>query len=66
MKEYGCTGKHTAVSTYAKSFRTKRKEVYRELEFLPGECAQVDWMEANLPFGKLRGFIEDILFLVET
>jgi hypothetical protein len=31
--------------------------VYHELEFLPGQCAQVDWMVANLPFGKVHGFV---------
>ena len=57
LKDYGYTGKYTAVSSYTRSMRKKRKEVYHELEFLPGECAQVDWMEANLPFGKVRGFV---------
>jgi transposase len=57
LKEYGYTGKYTAVSSYTRSLRRKRKEAYHELELLPGECAQVDWMEANLPFGKVRGFV---------
>jgi transposase len=56
LKEYGYTGKYTAVSTYTRTIRRKRG-VYHELDFLPGECAQVDWMEANLPFGKVRGFV---------
>jgi len=31
--------------------------VYHEIEFLPGECAQIDWMEVNLPFGRAHGFV---------
>jgi transposase len=56
LKEYGYTGKYTAVSSYTRRFRKSRKEVYHELDFLPGECAQVDWMTSNLPFGKVYGF----------
>jgi transposase len=57
LKDYGYTGKYTQVSTYTKSFRKKRGAVYHELEFLPGQCAQVDWMEASLSFGKVHGFV---------
>lgn len=56
LRDYGYTGKYTAVSTYTGTFRRKRG-VYHELEFLPGEVAQVDWMEANLPLGKVHGFV---------
>ena len=56
LVDYGYTGKYTAVSTYTRAFKKKRS-VYHELEFLPGEVAQVDWMEANLPFGKVYGFV---------
>ena len=56
LKVYGYTGKYTAISTYTRVFRKKRG-AYHELEFLPGEVAQVDWMEANLPFGKVYGFV---------
>ena len=35
----------------------KTAQAYHELEFLPGEVAQVDWMEATLPFGKVYGFV---------
>jgi len=57
VKDYGYTGKYTQVSTYTRRFRKKRGAVYHELEFLPGQCAQVDWMEASLPFGKVHGFV---------
>ena len=56
LRGYGYTGKYTAVSTYTRTFRKKRGS-YHELEFLPGEVAQVDWMEATLPFGKVYGFV---------
>jgi len=56
LRDYGYTGKYTAVSTYTRAFRKKRG-AYHELEFLPGEVAQVDWMEARLPFGKVYGFV---------
>ena len=47
LRDYGYTGKYTAVSTYTRPFR-RRRVSYHELEFLPGAVAQVDWMEANL------------------
>ena len=56
LRNYGYTGKYTTVSTYTKPFR-KRRGSYHELEFLPGAVAQVDWMEANLSFGKVYGFV---------
>jgi transposase len=56
LRDYGYTGKYTAVSTYTRPFR-KRRVAYHELEFLPGAVAQIDWMEANLPFGKVYGFV---------
>jgi hypothetical protein len=57
LKEYGYTGRYTMVAAVTKSFRKKGRTVYHELEFLPGECAQVDWMEAGLPFGRIYGFV---------
>ncbi len=57
LKDYGYTGKYTQVSAYTKNFRKRGMTVYHELEFLPGQCAQVDWMEANLSFGKVHGFV---------
>jgi transposase len=56
LRDYGYTGKYTAVSTYTRAFR-KRRGSYHELEFLPGEVAQVDWMEATFPLGKVYGFV---------
>lgn len=57
LKEYGYTGRYTMVAAATKPFRKKGRAVYHEIEFLPGECAQVDWMEASLPFGRVYGFV---------
>ena len=57
LKEYGYTGKYTMVAEVTQPLRKKGKTAYHELEFLPGECAQVDWMEANLSFGRVYGFV---------
>ncbi len=57
LKDYGYHGEYGMVCVYTKPYRQKRREVYHELEFLPGEAAQVDWMEATLPFGKVYGFV---------
>jgi transposase len=57
LKDYGYRGGYTMVSMATRAFRVPRHKVYHELEFLPGEVAQVDWMEATLPFGKVYGFV---------
>lgn len=58
LRQYGYTGGYTAVKLYTLQFRTKRKKAsFHELEFLPGETAQVDWMQWRMPFGVLYGFV---------
>jgi transposase len=57
LKAYGYPGGYTRVSMATRVYRKPRRRVYHELEFLPGECAQGDWMEATLPFGKVYGFV---------
>lgn len=57
LKGYGYQGGYGMVSVYSQKHRKKTQEIYHELEFLPGEEAQVDWMEATLPFGKVYGFV---------
>lgn len=57
LKTYGYQGGYGLVIEYTRKFRKKTREVYHELEFLPGEAAQVDWMEASLSFGKIYGFV---------
>jgi transposase len=46
LKDYGYVGKYTQVSAYTRSLRKRRSAVYH-----------VDWMAANLPFGKVHGFV---------
>jgi transposase len=57
LKTYGYTGGYGLVIEQTGKFRKRSREVYHELEFLPGEAAQVDWMEAKLSFGKVYGFV---------
>jgi transposase len=57
LQTYGFTGRYTTVKKYTRRFRRKRKRVYHELTFLPGEEAQVDWMQRQFPFGVAYGFV---------
>lgn len=58
LKGHGYEGGYTAVKDYTLPLRKKRKvNSYHALEFLPGEEAQVDWMQRNTPFGVVYGFI---------
>lgn len=57
LRAYGFTGGYTTVKEHTLGFRRKRPEAYHELEFLPGEEAQVDWMHWTAPFGMAYGFV---------
>ena len=58
LRPYGFTGGYTTVKEFTRPWRAKRKRAaYHELEFLPGQEAQVDWMICRLPFGTLYGFV---------
>ncbi|HXX35034.1 MAG TPA: IS21 family transposase [Thermodesulfobacteriota bacterium] len=58
LRSYGFTGGYTSVKEYTRPLRKKRKVVfYHELTFLPGEEAQVDWMQRRFPFGIAYGFV---------
>ncbi len=58
LKSYGFTGGYTTVKEYTMTLRKKRKrQAYHELTFLPGEEAQIDWMERKFPFGTAYGFL---------
>ena len=57
LQTYGYTGGYTTVKAYTQRFRRKRKRMYHELSFLPGEEAQVDWMQRRFPFGVAYGFV---------
>jgi len=58
LKSYGYEGGYTAVTEYTLQFRKRRKHIsYHALEFLPGEEAQVDWMQRTMAFGVVYGFV---------
>jgi transposase len=57
LASYGYRGSYRNLCRLTVKYRRKRREAYHELEFLPGEVIQVDWMEARLPFGKVCGFV---------
>jgi transposase len=57
LKSYGFPGGYDTVKLYTQSFRKRKSASFHELEFLPGEEAQVDWMEYRFPFGVLYGFV---------
>lgn len=56
LKGYGYSGGYDTVKVHTQSLRRKKTRWFHELEFLPGEEAQVDWMEWRFPFGILYGF----------
>jgi len=56
LKAYEFKGSYTTVSLYTQKYRQKRRQAYHELTFLPGEEAQVDWIEERLPWGVGYGF----------
>jgi transposase len=59
LLSYGFKGSYPTVILYTRKYRNNKKvRPYHELEFLPGEEAQVDWMIATgLPFGCAYGFV---------
>ena len=60
---YGFSGCYTTVKNYTRQLRRKRKRIYHELTFLPGEEARVDWMQRCFPFGVAYGFIPESVAL---
>lgn len=57
LRSHGFTGGYTSVKDFTRPFRQKPKRAYHELVFLPGEEAQVDWMQCRFPFGTVHGFV---------
>lgn len=57
LKTYGFSGGYSTVKEYTQPFRRKKRRMYHELTFLPGEEAQVDWMQRTFPFGTAYGFV---------
>jgi len=57
LKSYGFPGGYGTVKRYTRPLRQKRSPGFHELTFLPGEEAQIDWMEWRIPSGVLYGFV---------
>ncbi len=57
LKSYGFSGSYPTVCLYTRKYRHNRSKSYHELEFLPGEEAQVDWMEWKLSSETVYGFV---------
>ncbi len=51
LKAYEFKESYCTVSLYTQKYRQKKRQAYHELTFLPGEVAQIDWMEVRLPWG---------------
>jgi len=57
LKSYEFKGSYNTVSVWTRRYRQKKRRAYHELTFLPGEEAQVDWMEERFPWGATYGFV---------
>jgi len=57
LRGYGYTGGYGTVKLATMGFRKKRAEAFFELMFLPGEEAQVDWMEWKVGKTSVYGFV---------
>ncbi len=57
LRGYGYAGGYTTIKQATKTLRRKRKVAFFELEFLPGEEAQVDWMEWKIGDIPVYGFV---------
>jgi len=63
LLSYGYKGSYAMVVIHTRKYRrTKTIAVYHELEFLPGEEAQVDWMQWKTSFGMMYGFVFILCF----
>ncbi len=57
LQSYGFPGGYGTVKRHTRRLRQRKSQGFHELEFLPGEEAQIDWMEWRLPCGVLYGFV---------
>ena len=57
LRSYGFKGSYGLVVAYTRELRRPKKAVYHNLEFLPGQEAQIDWFIVTMPFGKVYGFL---------
>lgn len=63
LVSYGYKGSYAMVVIHTRKYRRARTiTVYHELEFLPGEEAQVDWMQWKTSFGMMYGFVFILCF----
>ena len=55
LRESGYTGGHTILKELIRQLRPPATAAYLTLQFLPGQCAQVDWGSAGwMPVGATR------------
>lgn len=57
LRGYGFTGSYPTVAKQTRPLRVRKPAMFHELELLPGEEAQVDWMVLTLPGQTLYGFV---------
>lgn len=57
LRGYGFTGAYPTVVKQTRQLRAKKPAMFHELELLPGEEAQVDWMILTRPGLTLYGFV---------
>lgn len=57
LRQHDYRGSYGTVCIYTKGYRQRKGRAYHELEFLPGEEAQIDWMEGRFSFGIVYGFV---------
>jgi transposase len=57
LRTYGFAGCYGTVKRFTRPLRQQKPQGFHELEFLPGEEAQIDWMEWRVPSGILYGFV---------
>jgi transposase len=57
LQSYGFPGGYGTVKRYTRPLRQRKPQGFHELTFLPGEEAQIDWMEWRVPSGVLYGFV---------
>jgi transposase len=57
LRSYEFKGSYNTVSVWTQKYRQKKRQAYHELTFLPGEEAQVDWMEERFLWAVAYGFV---------
>jgi hypothetical protein len=57
LQSYGFPGSYETVKRHTRPLHRRIPQMFHELEFLPGEEAQKDWMIWRFPSGVLWGFV---------